>query len=37
MLFELDKEKIAENGRKFVIENYSAEKIVKQLIKKVGG
>ncbi len=37
MLFELDKEKIAENGREFVIENYSAEKIVKQLIKKVGG
>ena len=37
MLFELDKHKIAKEGQTFVIENYSAEKIVKRLIDKIGG
>lgn len=37
MLFELDNEKIAENGREFVKSNYSAKVIVERLLKNIGG
>lgn len=37
MLFELEKQKIAENGREFVKENYSAKVIVERLLKNIGG
>ena len=37
MLFQLDKEKLAENGRKFVKENYSADVIAKRLLENIGG
>ncbi len=37
MLFQLDKEKIANSGREFVKENYSAEVIASRLLENIGG
>ena len=37
MLFELDKQQIAENGREFVKSNYLAKVIVERLLNNIGG
>ena len=37
MLFKLDKEKLAENGRAFVKQNYSAQVIANRLLENIGG